>query len=704
MISRIFIINTIVASILTGAPAGCQNPSTDMNDQIEHTHTNKLIEETSPYLLQHAHNPVDWYPWGEEALNKAKEENKLLLISIGYSSCHWCHVMEHESFEDSTVAALMNEKFVSIKIDREERPDIDQIYMSAIQLMTGRGGWPLNCFALPDGRPIYGGTYYPKAQWMQLLNDLPATYQQEPQKVLEYAENLTKGVQNSELVELNTKPASFVQKQLDELVAKWSLSFDNKEGGPNRAPKFPIPNNYEYLLKHAVIQDNEDVKNHVFLTLDKMALGGIYDQAGGGFARYSTDIKWKVPHFEKMLYDNAQLLSLYSKAYQLSKKQLYADVVAETIAFLEREMMSSDGAFYSALDADSEGEEGKFYVWNKQELDSILGEDMDLATKLYNINSQGLWEHGNYILLRDLDDEQYAEKHKLDLAELRTAKERIKSKLMARREARIRPGLDDKSLTSWNALLISGLCHSYDAFGNEKWLQHAERLAELILTKCKRDDGGLFHNYKSGQASINGYLEDYSFMIEGLLDLYQVTFKESYLKEAQALADYTLAHFSDERSGMFFFTSDIDPPLIARKTEVTDNVIPASNSSMAKGLFLLGHLNYNEKFLEIAEQMLNNVANKMETYPAGYSNWAQLMLGFTKPYQEIVITGEGALVKRKEFGQHFIPNRAFLGAKKSSDLPLLEGKFFDSTTIFVCQNRTCQLPVEEVSEALQQLK
>jgi len=676
-----------------------------MDDQVEHAYTNRLIDETSPYLLQHAHNPVDWHPWGEEALNKAKEENKLLLISIGYSSCHWCHVMEHESFEDTAVAALMNEKFVAVKVDREERPDIDQIYMSAVQLMTGRGGWPLNCFALPDGRPVYGGTYYPQGEWKQVLTDLAATYQREPQKVVEYAENLTAGVKNSELVELNTEPPSFTQKQLNKLVAKWSLSFDNKEGGADRAPKFPIPNNYEYLLTHAVVQEDEKVQGHVFLTLDKMALGGIYDQAGGGFARYSTDIKWKVPHFEKMLYDNAQLLSLYSKAYQLNKRQLYADVVAETIEFLEREMMSPDGAFYSALDADSEGEEGKYYVWNKQELDSILGEDMALATKLYNINARGLWEHGNYILLRDLDDEQYAAKNKMDLEELRVAKERIKSKLMAVRETRIRPGLDDKSLTSWNGLLVSGLCHSYDAFGEKKWLEHAERLADLMLSACRREDGGLYHNYKDGEATINGYLEDYSFMIEGLLDLYQVTFKEKYLQEAQALADYTIAHFSDESTGMFFFTSDIDPPLIARKTEVTDNVIPASNSSMAKGLFMLGHLNYNESFLKKAEQMLNNISSKMESYPAGFSNWAQLMIGFTNSYHEIAITGEDALVKRKEFGQHFIPNRIFLGGKKSSTLPLLEGKFFDdATTIFVCQNKTCQLPVEEVSEALLQLK
>lgn len=674
-----------------------------MQDTEAHSHTNSLINETSPYLLQHAHNPVDWYPWNEETLEKAKNENKLMLISIGYSSCHWCHVMEHESFEDSTVAALMNENFINIKVDREERPDVDQVYMSAVQLMTGRGGWPLNCFALPDGRPVYGGTYYPKDQWIQILSDLSETYKREPNKVVEYAEKLTAGVQQVELVTLNTEPSSFQQEYLDQLTSKWSESFDDSHGGPNRSPKFPIPNNYEFLLKHAVSQNDQKVLDHVLLTLDKMALGGIYDQIGGGFARYSTDILWKVPHFEKMLYDNAQLIGLYSQAYQQTGKQLYQQTVEETIAFIEREMMGEDGAFFSALDADSEGVEGKFYVWTMEELDSLLGPDMKVAKELYSVKNKGLWEHGNYILLRQEDDSAFVQRSKLDHNEFAATKERIKSKLMAARDRRIRPGLDDKTLVSWNALMISGLTKAYAAFGKDEWRQLAVTNAKLILDKCSRDDGGLNHNYKDGTSSINGYLEDYAFMVQALIDLYEVSFDEGYLKEARALTDHTITHFLDDSTGMFFFTSDIDPPLIARKHEVTDNVIPASNSAMAWNLFRLGHLFFHEPYLEMSERMLNNVARDMEGYPSGYSNWAQLMMAHTQAYHEIAITGPEFMSKRLEFGKHFIPNRVFLGGT-SGELPLLEGKFFDETTIFVCKERTCQLPVNTVSEALLQLR
>jgi uncharacterized protein YyaL (SSP411 family) len=703
MTPRLLLHSSAFLIVLIALEPGCQSGNQPMQDIEQHAHTNRLIDETSPYLLQHAHNPVDWYPWGPEALNKAKEENKLILVSIGYSSCHWCHVMEHESFEDTTVASLMNERYVCIKVDREERPDIDQIYMSAVQLMTGRGGWPLNCFALPDGRPVYGGTYFPKDQWTQILNDLSETYTREPQQVEGYAEKLTTGVQQSELVHLNTEPAAFDQSQLDLLVEKWSSSFDVRDGGPNRAPKFPIPNNYEFLLKHGVSRNDKAVLDHVMLTLDKMALGGIYDQIGGGFARYSTDMLWKVPHFEKMLYDNAQLIGLYSQAFQVNGKELYQQRVEETIEFVERELMSEDGAFYSALDADSEGEEGKFYVFTKQELDSLLGEDLELASKLYNVNRKGLWEHGNYILLRTEDDEDFIKKEGMERAAFDEAKNRITAKLMEARSRRTRPGLDDKSLVSWNALMVSGLSKAYAAFGRNEWLELAERNLSLILTKCKRADGGLNHNYKTGKSSINGYLEDYAFLTEALIDVYEVTFNEEYLNEALGLTEYAVTHFLDEQSGMFYFTSDIDPPLIARKHEITDNVIPASNSSMAKNLFRLGHLYFNEDFLKMSERMLNNVQPDMESYPPGYSNWAILMMGYTQSFHEIAITGTQALAKRAEFGRHFIPNRVFLGGSAGS-LPLLDGKFFDETTIFVCQNRTCQLPVSSVDEALGQLQ
>ncbi|NNC84490.1 MAG: thioredoxin domain-containing protein, partial [Bacteroidia bacterium] len=364
-----------------------------MNTDTKHKYSNALVNETSPYLLQHAHNPVNWYPWGDEALQKAKDENKLLLISVGYSACHWCHVMERESFEDSLVASIMNDNFINIKVDREERPDIDQIYMTAVQLMTGSGGWPLNCIALPDGRPVFGGTYFPKEKWTEALENISQIYDEDPEKVMEYATKLTGGVKQAELIPLNTSNDAFDIADLDNMYDNWSKKFDYNNGGPNRAPKFPIPNNYQYLLRYNYFKQDTKLTEYLETTLDKIAMGGIYDHLGGGFARYSTDIIWKVPHFEKMLYDNAQLVSLYSEAYQVYPKQMYKDAVYETCAFVKREMMDKTGAFYSAYDADSEGVEGKFYVWKEEELKNLLGEGFDLFAEYYNVNSYGFWEH-----------------------------------------------------------------------------------------------------------------------------------------------------------------------------------------------------------------------------------------------------------------------------------------------------------------------
>ena len=381
----------------------------------EAQHTNALVNETSPYLLQHANNPVDWYPWNEETLAKAQKEGKLVIISIGYSACHWCHVMEHESFEDEQVAQVMNERFINIKVDREERPDIDQVYMNAVQLMQQRGGWPLNCIALPDGRPVWGGTYFTKAQWIEQINQVANFYEQRPQEMLDYAQKLAKGIQQSELVSYNKEKPNFSWQDLENTLEPWSKQFDYKEGGTKRAPKFPIPNNYLFLMRYAHLKQDNKLSEYVQLTLDKMAWGGIYDQVGGGFARYSTDKLWKVPHFEKMLYDNAQLVSLYSEAYTCYAKEMYKDIVEQTLAFVERELNHDNGAFYSALDADSEGLEGKFYVWKKEELKSLLGQDYPLFAKYYNINHKGYWEEGNYILVKDQNDGDFCKKENLEL-------------------------------------------------------------------------------------------------------------------------------------------------------------------------------------------------------------------------------------------------------------------------------------------------
>ena len=683
---------------------GCDGRN-DMDGKTDqdtmHAHTNRLIHESSPYLLQHAHNPVDWYPWSDEAFAKAKTENKLVLVSIGYSSCHWCHVMERESFENDSIARIMNERFVCIKVDREERPDVDQVYMTAVQLMTGRGGWPLNCFTLPDGRPVYGGTYFAPQQWTQLLSDLGETWKTDPKKVTGYAERLHEGVRANDLIQLNEAPPDFTRKQVARLVQVMDSTFDRTDGGTDRAPKFPMPNNWQFLLKYGTLAKDADVTAHVHLTLHKMALGGIYDQAGGGFARYSVDGLWKVPHFEKMLYDNAQLVSLYSQAYQAVQEPLYKDVVKATLAFVEREMMSAEGACYSALDADSEGEEGKFYVWTKEELQRVLAEDFAFAEKYYSIGGAAAWEHGTNILLREGDDDEQMRLLGLTSEELRAKAERVNGRLLQERSERVRPGLDDKSLTSWNALMVTGWCDAYESFGEAHYLENAIRTMRLVLSKCRREDGGLQHSYKDGKATINGYLEDYAFTTEALLALYANTFDERWITEARALADYAITHFHDGDTGMFWFTSDIDPPLIARKMEVTDNVVPASNSAMCKALFTLGHLLDDQRYLDISVRQLNNVGPRMEQYPSGYSNWAQAMLAHVYPWYEIAITGPGALALRKEFGDRYLPNRMFMGSTGASALPLLAEKSSgESTTVFVCVNKVCRMPVGNVADAM----
>jgi uncharacterized protein YyaL (SSP411 family) len=667
-------------------------------------HTNRLAQESSPYLLQHSHNPVDWYPWGEEALAKARDESKLVLVSVGYSSCHWCHVMERECFEDEAIAKLMNAHYVCIKVDREERPDLDQVYMTAVQLMTQRGGWPLNCFTLPDGRPIYGGTYFPPAQWNKVLIELHTTWQGDPERVMEYATRLTKGIASTDLVEPASQDAELSQGQLADMLTKWEPLMDHNYGGPDKAPKFPLPNNYEFLLRYARLSKDRALEQLVELTLDKMALGGIFDQVGGGFARYSTDVLWKVPHFEKMLYDNAQLVSLYSQAYQAFKKPLYRDTVEHTLEFLFREMHGMDGAFFSALDADTEGEEGKYYVWTKDQLMAVLGPDYDLAAAYYNVNERGHWEHGNHILLRHTDYVGFAAEFGIGESELKERVAAIKYRLLEARNKRPRPGLDDKALTSWNALMVKGLCDAYEAFGKAEWLAEAERTMGLLLSTCRRSNGGLWHSLKNGKATINGYLEDYCFSIEALLALYSVTFNEGWITEAQALAEHAIRHFHDKATGLFHFTSDLDPPLITRPRELHDNVIPASNSSMAKALHILGTLLDNEHYLAISRHMMVTMADNMTDYPSGHSNWAQLMLMHVFPCPEIAITGPDALRLRGEFAEHYLPDRIFLGSTMRSELPLLKDKFLPASTIFVCVDKACQLPVPTVAEALKQLQ
>jgi uncharacterized protein len=664
-------------------------------------HTNDLIHETSPYLLQHAHNPVKWHAWGEKALNQAKSENKLLLISIGYSACHWCHVMEHESFEDPDVAKIMNDHFVCIKVDREERPDIDHIYMTAVQLLTGRGGWPLNCIALSDGRPIWGGTYFQKENWIESLEAVSKFYAENPNETLEYAEKLQQGIDQNSLVPISGENAGIDTLLLPSLLKKWQSYFDTKNGGTKGAPKFMLPNNWQFLLQAGQqFQDNRILKQ-VKLTLQKMTFGGLYDQVGGGFARYSTDEIWKVPHFEKMLYDNAQLLQLYAKAYQADPNPLYRQVVSETIEFLKRELLSPENGFYSALDADSESEEGKFYTWTKPELQQLLGTDFELFSDYYNINSFGFWEHNQYILMRTEDDHSFARKYQFSIEDLETKVQNWKSLLLKEREKRVRPGLDDKILTSWNALMISGLISCYKAFGNKEYLELALANAHFLKQKLVNTDGHLFHSYKNYQAKISGFLEDYAFTIEAFTALFEATGQKEWLDLVQHLVEITFQEFFDEQKSIFYFTASHQQDLITRTIEIHDNVIPSSNSVMAKNLFRLSYLLDRPEYLKTAQQMLNLVNGNMAEYPSGYSNWSQLMLNLTGNHFEVAIVGENAINLLNELQKNYLPHVIFCAGTTENDLSLLRNRqISEKTLIYICQNNSCQLPVETVEEAL----
>ena len=668
--------------------------------------SNDLIHESSPYLLQHAHNPVNWQPWNKSVLQQAIEENKPIIVSIGYSACHWCHVMEHESFEDESVAKIMNEHFICIKIDREERPDIDQVYMSAVQLMTGQGGWPLNCVTMPDGRPFYGGTYFKKDQWKNVLLQLVALYKDDHHKVIEYAERLTEGVHSSEIIEKVTIAQPFTTDQLKKTIENWSDSFDPTYGGPNRAPKFMMPNTLEFLLYANYFRPNPIVKDHLELTLKKMAFGGIYDQVGGGFSRYSVDQTWKVPHFEKMLYDNAQLISLYSKAYQVDNNNLYKRIALETIGFVCRELMQNDGFFYSALDADSEGIEGKFYVWTKEKLQQLFPEDFNFISNYYHIDSYGYWEHENYILMRNKSEKEIAKHFAISEEEVQQKAININQSLLKHREKRVRPGLDDKMLTSWNGLMIKALLDAYNAFGDQEHLTLALRAANFIEQNLFVDDQKLFHSYKNGKVAIAGFLEDYACISEAFTYLFEVSTDPKWLEISLKLVNYTRTNFYDESSGMFFFTDKDDDPLITRKMEVMDNVIPSSNSILANTLFKLGKITNEEFYIETAQQMLLNVSSQLTQFGSSFSNWGILLTHQLINYYEVAIIGKNYNLIKSELRKSYLPHCVIVGGEKANnDLTLLKDRYKPSKTlIYVCTNHTCNQPYEKIEDVITQLQ
>ena len=692
----------VVFFFFSFSSCGQQNP---VKENSKPMYTNALIHETSPYLLQHAHNPVNWYPWGDEALNKAKNENKMLLISVGYAACHWCHVMEHESYEDTIVANIMNENFVCIKVDREERPDVDQVYMNAAYLINGSGGWPLNALAMPDGRPFFAGTYFPKDKWENLLEYFSGLYKHEKSKLETQAANVSKGINDIENVPMNNNPVSFNLETLHSMFANFSQRIDMEKGGTKGAMKFPMPSIWEYLLQYNYLSGNENASKAVETTLDNMANTGIYDQVGGGFSRYATDSKWHAPHFEKMLYDNAQLVSLYSHAFQVTKKDLYKQIVYETIAFIQRELTSSEGGFYSSLDADSEGEEGKFYVWSEEEIKKILGVNANIFSEYFGISARGNWEPGKNIPDINMGDKNVEKKYNLTQDELRKKIDSLKNIIFKEREKRIRPHTDDKILTSWNALMAKGLLDAYKTFGEKSFLELAQKNIDFLLKNIVTKDSGLYRNYKNGSATIPAFLDDYAFMISVLIDYYQVTFNENYLQRANSLTEYVEQHFFDKASGMFFYTDDQHSNLIARKMEVSDNVIPSSNSEMAKNLLLLGLYFENKTYDDQSRQLVKNVLDDVKKNLGYYSNWALVMALQLKDPYEVAIVGDHWETKSHELQKNYLPNTVFLGGNNEGSIALLQNKLIKGKTmIYVCENKTCQQPVEEVNAALKQIK
>ena len=680
---------------------------------------NRLVHATSPYLLQHAYNPVDWYPWGEEALEKAQKEDKPIIVSIGYSACHWCHVMERESFENDQIAQLMNQHFINIKVDREERPDVDAIYMEAAQAISGQGGWPLNAFLTPDAKPFYAGTYFPPQGWANLLVRVSEIFQADREELEKRAELYKKAISTSEIekygLSLDLDEAQFDLADLDTMFDSIAPAFDTQRGGMQKAPKFPMPSIYAFLLHYQNITQNQQKAQQALAqvnrTLEEMAFGGIYDQIGGGFARYSVDASWFAPHFEKMLYDNGQLISLYANAYNLTGNELYKEVVYESINFVDRELTNPEGGFYSALDADSEGEEGKFYIWTYEEITSLFPDEADLKLicDYYQIETSGNWEHNYNILHRKSSDEAFAQKHQLSLEELKSKIQNWKSTLFTARKPKIRPGLDDKALTSWNALLLNGLVDAYRVFDEDEFLAMALQNAHFIKDKLTIDSEKgtkLWHTYKDGKAHIEAYLEDYALLAEAYINLYQATFDLQWIKAADQLMQYCLQNFYDPTEEMFFFTDKDGEALIARKKEVFDNVIPASNSVMAKNLHLLALILDQNQYREIAEKMVSKVRKILLKNVEYLANWGQVYALMSKPSAEIVIIGEESQAYRKEFDKKYFPNKILIGSNQPSDtLPLLthRTKVNDKTTIYVCYNKACQLPVNSPDEAWKQI-
>ena len=653
---------------------------------------NLLIHETSLYLLKHAKNPVSWVPWSSRAFELAIEENKMVLVSIGYSSCHWCHVMEHECFENEQIAEYMNDNFICIKVDREERPDIDHLYMKAIQLMGANGGWPLNCFVLPDGRPIYGGTYFNQNQWLHILRALVETFANEKEKVSAFADTLEKELKSQEGFNSRTSIPTYSKLWISNVMKNWESSFDSIDGGFNYVPKFPMPNNLLSILHYALFMKNSSIMAHFNKTLLKMSYGGLYDQVKGGFSRYSTDAIWKVPHFEKMLYDNAQLIELYSEGYNATQNKEYKEVVYKSFHWLNSELKTEYGSYLCSQDADSEGVEGAFYCWEEEELRSLLKSDFDWFQDYYNISYGKIWEEERYILYRDKSFAEFAESKGWSNAEFQPKLDRALHILSETRALRKPPSIDTKSLSSWNALLIKGLCKAYVFFEDEVFLESAKEIASWINKYQINPDSSIHHNFVKGKTSIDGFLEDYAFVIEAFILLYQVSRDIEFLETAKNLAEKVESDFNSIEHGLYYF-SNSNSKLITRKIDVEDDVMPSSNSVMAHCYYQLGVYYRLDDWITKSHNMLSIVLKNIEKSPMGYSNWFLLYLKLSQSNTEITILNDdsvsvGAL-------KHLI--HPFKTISYHETIPMSNG-FLEG--IYVCKDKTCLPKINSVEDLL----
>ena len=673
------------------------------------THTNRLAQESSPYLLQHAHNPVDWYPWGEEALNRAIAEDKPILVSIGYAACHWCHVMERESFENEATAQIMNQYFINIKIDREERPDLDHLYMDAVQAMTGSGGWPLNVFLTPDKKPFFGGTYFPpvkafnRASWTEVLEGIHKGYQDRREEIETQANHLTQHLQSSNLFGFQSKEKQDlpVDQVLATVTENLLAQADTDWGGFGRAPKFPQTFSIQFLLRQYHFYQDQAALNQALLSLDKMMHGGIYDQLGGGFARYSTDTQWLAPHFEKMLYDNALLLSVLSEAFQITKDQRYANCIDQTIGFLERELLDKEGGFYSALDADSEGVEGKFYTWSKAEIDQLLREDAALFCKFYQVEEQGNWEHVNILWIKEPAD-AFALAQGLDPAKFQALLEKCSQILMSARDQRIRPGLDDKILLGWNALLNTAYSKSFAALGRESHRQQAISQMDFLEKAFRVADGSWHHTYKNGVAKLPAFLDDYAYLIQAYIQLQEITGNSDYLIKAKDLTDWVCTHFSEEETGFFYFTHQDQQDILVRKKEVYDGATPSGNAVMCANLLYLSLVFDLPEWKERAMAMMGALDGAIVKYPGSFGVWAGQLQLQTKGVVELAITGKNWQTQVSQVLQAFIPNKIIQwGETNSAFFPLLVGRESNEDAAFyICKDYSCKSPIFNIANFL----